>query len=114
MLFTNSINAELFVKFFSKDYDFFNSDQIKNIFIKNNKLKCLLSKINNPANFIQFIRELGGCLYGCPPGQTLAYNDLINFAAILPAIVKNPTILHCGSNEIRKYLLKNNLPIPKS
>lgn len=114
MLFTNSINAELFIKFFSKDYEFFNSDQIKDIIKNSNKLKCLLSKINNPANFIQFIRELGGCLYGCPPGQTLAYNDLINFVTILPVIVKKPTILYAGSNEIRKYLLKNNLPIPNT
>jgi hypothetical protein len=110
-LFTNQNNRQIFIDFFSRDKKLF--ETMKKELGRNDKLRRLYSNINNPANFIQFIREISGIVYVCPPGEELAKNDIINFIAILPILIKKPKILNGGKKSILNCMLENRLPIPK-
>jgi hypothetical protein len=111
-LFTNYINREMFINFFTRDEKFL--EHVKKLVNQSNLLRCLLSNINNPINFIQFFREVGSMFYGYPCGNTLATNDIINFASILPILISNPKLLEKGQKTIYEYMIKNNLPIPST
>lgn len=112
MLFTNPINREVLINIFENNIEFWN--KTKNLIKESERLRLFLPKINNPGNFLQFIRELGGELYGFPPGRTLAINDIVNFAFLFPVILNAPHVLEGGCNEIKRYMLDNKLPIPST